>query len=85
MAVTVSTTGRTVYGNRVCLYGTFTSAAGDNTVTISHGMYQVDDFNEVLEGALDYQNPKVSHSAGVTTLVYNDTDGLSGRWKIVGQ
>ena len=90
MAVTVTVSGSAPAGNRRAVWGTYTSAAGDNSVTITHGLSQVDSFFVAQEGALQPQTPKIVHAAtsgstaANTVLTYDDTQGLSGRWRVVG-
>lgn len=73
-------------GDARSLSGTFTSAAGDHTLTYTHGMYNVRDARFTLAtGAVDVPPPKVTHSAGVATVIWDDTQGLSGSFYIVGK
>lgn len=86
MSFTVSNLRRGSVGDATSLAGTFTSDAGDTTFTFTHGMYDVRLARFSLEtGAVDAQPPKVTHSAGVATVIWDDTQGLSGTLYVVGK
>lgn len=85
MAITISNPVRNVVGNLRTYSGDFTTARGDSTLTITHGMYNVVDSEvNMLKGAVGTQNPKVTHSAGVCTFVVDDTLGNSGTFYFMG-
>jgi hypothetical protein len=86
MAFTVSNVVPGSCGDARTLSGTFTSAAGDATLTYTHGMLQI----RLADFSLDPANiapqiPSVSHSAGVATVTWDDTQGASGRFIIIGK
>lgn len=88
MAFTVTFAGSQPVGSRRQVWGTLTSAVGDNTLTLSHGLAAVDMCDIQLEGALNAPKPKQTHSASAsppnTTAVWDDTQGLSGRFTVIG-
>ena len=83
MAFTQSNLARTVMGNKVAYSGLFTSASGDNTLTITHGMYNPIVTEAILQ-LVGAQVPKMTTSAGATTFVWDDTQGASGQFLILG-
>ncbi len=86
MAVTVTVVGSGAQGNRRAVWGTFTTAVGDSSVTISHGLAQLDDLNVTMEGAMTPPQAKQVHSSTNknTVLTYDDLQALSGRWRAIG-
>jgi len=85
MAITISDPVRNILGNLRSYSGQFTTAKGDSTLTITHGMYNVVETNvNMMKGAVGTQNPKVTHSAGVCTLVVDDTMSNSGTFYFLG-
>ncbi len=86
MAFTVSNVIPGISGDARVLSGTFTSAVGDATLTYTHGMYQVRMADFSLDpGGIAPQIPSVTHSAGVATVTWDDTQGYSGRFCIIGK
>ena len=89
MAYTFTVTNTHSVGNLRAVHGTFTSAAGDNTGTLSastHGMNYIADCNITLDtGGLSTPNPKVTISSGTITFVYDDTEGYSGKFYVLGR
>ncbi len=84
MAFTQSNLKRTVFGDQRVYSGTFTSAAGDTTLTVAHGMYSVIDYDIALN-MIGAQAPKVSNSAGTATITWDDTQGASGTFMFIGK
>ena len=85
MAITISNPTRNIAGNLRTYSGDFTTAKGDSTLTITHGMYNVVDANvNMMKGAVNTQNPKITHSAGVCTFVVDDTMANSGTFYFLG-
>jgi hypothetical protein len=86
MAISVTTVVPGSVGDARSLSGAFTSTAGDTTLTYTHGMYDVRiaDFR-LAAGAIGAQVPKVTHSAGVATVIWDDTLGFDGTFYIVGK
>lgn len=86
MSISVTTVVPGSVGDARSLSGAFTSAQGDTTLTYTHGMYDVRTAIFTLQGeAIDAQRPKVTHSAGVATVVWDDTNAFSGTFYIVGK
>ena len=86
MAFTQSNITGNVQGNMRTYSGSFTSASGDTTLTITHGMNYLADFHVTLgSGQVGAQNPKVTTSAGVSTVVWDDTQGASGQYYFMGR
>lgn len=86
MAITISSPKRNVVGDLRTYSGSFTTATGDTSLTITHGMYDVRDSRVSLQaGGLNTPNPKVTNSAGVCTFVVDDTQGYSGTFFFLGK
>ncbi len=86
MAFTQSNLTRNVQGNMRTYSGTFTSASGDNTLTVTHGMNFLVNYHVTLgNGLVGPQNPKVTTSAGVSTVVWDNTLGASGQFHFIGR
>lgn len=86
MAVTLSNIRRGNTGDMYSYSGTFTSAAGDTTVTITHGMnYIAVEKVDLQGGAIESPQPKITNSAGVATVTFTDTMGCSGNFYFVGK
>lgn len=88
MAVSFTVTGATVIGNKRMVNGTFTSASGDTSATLTastHGLNSINDYKVSLEtGGLNAQNPKITVSSGTLTMTFDDTQGYSGVWTVIG-
>ena len=88
MAFTYTVDGATVMGNKRVVHGTFTSATGDSSATLSastHGLNNIIDYKFTLDtGGVNVQNPKVTISSGTLTAVFDDTLGYSGKWVVTG-
>ena len=84
MAVTKSNIKRSVTGDYNMYSGTFTSASGDTTLSIAHGYYSVVDYDITLN-MVGGQNPVVSTTSGTTTAIWDDTQGASGQFCIIGK
>ena len=86
---TFTVTNANSEGNLKSVHGTFTTTAGDTTVTLSsstHGMNYIVDYNLTLDtGALNPPIPKVTISSGTITATYHDTMGLSGKFYVKGR
>lgn len=86
MAITISNPVRSVTGNLRTYSGTFTTASGDSSLTITHGMYDVRQSDVRIDaGGLNTPNPKITNSAGVCTFVVDDTLGYSGTFFFMGK
>ena len=85
MAITISNPTRNVLGNLRTYSGDFTTAKGDSTLTITHGMYNVVDCNVTMQkGGVGAQDAKITNSAGVCTFVVDDTLAYSGTFFFLG-
>jgi hypothetical protein len=84
MAFTKSNIKRTVVGDLNMYAGTFTSASGDTTLTISHG-YNIIWDTDIALNLIGAQTPTVSTTSGVTTVVWDDTKGASGVYTVIGK
>lgn len=89
MAATWTVTGANYEGGMRFVYGTFTTASGDSTLSLTsatHGLNHIADYNVTLDtGAVGVQTPKVTVSSGTLTIVYDDTQGYSGKWSVKGR
>lgn len=89
MAATWTVSGATVTGDERRIWGTFTTAAGDNSLTLApatHGLNNVRTYNVSLDaGGVGTQTPKVANSAGTLTITFDDTLGYSGTWWVSGK
>ena len=89
MAVSITVSGVHSSGNLKMVHGTFTSAVGDNTLTLAestHGLNHIVDHNVTLNDAgMGTQSPKVTISSGTLTAVWQDTRGFSGKWYVKGR
>lgn len=85
---TFTVNGRSIMGNKKAVWGTFTTSSGDTTVQLTAtttGINAVADYKIALDtGGLGYQNPKMSVSGGTITATYDDTDGYSGTFYVLG-
>ena len=90
MAIALTVSKRVSLGSIRKVYGTFTSAVGDSSMSIlkaTHGC------NQVLEAdinfnssVLDGHKPKiVITTGGVVTVTFADTRGYSGNWSVEGR
>ena len=88
MPIVITVDGNESVGNMRMAHGTFTSADGDNTVTLAPsttGINNIASYEISLDvGALSVQRPKITESLGTLTAVWSDTLGLSGRWQVTG-
>ena len=79
MAFAFTVTAGNSEGNLKSVHGTFTSATGDHTATLSattHGLNYIADYNITLDtGAVNVPTPKVTISSGTITAVWPDTKG----------
>ncbi len=81
MATTVTVVGVNVAGNMRYIWGTFTTATGDTTITIATGLSALYGYQVTLDaGAIGTEVPKVSTSGGTITGLVTDTLGYSGRF-----
>lgn len=86
MAVTQSNIRRESIGSLWSLTGDFTSADGDSTFTVNHGFYFVASGTaDIHSGGIATQRPKITHSAGVATILFDDTLGYSGKFQFTGK
>jgi hypothetical protein len=83
-----ATDGTGVSGNKRWVRGTFTTTAGDSTVVLTPtttGLYNVVDYKLSLDtGGVSHQNPKISISSGTITATFDDTQGYSGTFYVLG-
>lgn len=76
-------------GNLKSVHGTFTTTAGDTTVSLgnsTHGLNYIVDYTVTLDtGGIGVTTPKVTISSGTITATYNDTEGYSGKFYVKGR
>lgn len=76
-------------GNLRSVHGTFTTASGDNTGSLSrttHGLDYIVDYNVTLDtGGVNTPRPKVTISAGNMTIDFPETEGYSGKFYVLGR
>ncbi len=64
----------------------FTTASGDSSLTFNHGLNHIVDSHVTLEkGGIGAQTPKVTHSSGTATAVFDNTLGYSGHAYFLGR
>ena len=89
MAVAYTLTNAHSLGNLKGVHGTFTTANGDNTLTLApatHGLNYIVDYKISLDtGGLNIPAPKVTISSGTLTWTVDDTLGYSGKWYVLGR
>jgi hypothetical protein len=86
MAQTNSNVIGGVQGNLRYWSADFTTATGDHTLTFNHGLnYLVESRVSLAIGGLNTQDPKITHSSGTATAVFNNTLGLSGHAYFLGK
>ena len=89
MAAAFTVTAVHSQGNLRGVHGTFTTAAGDASISLPqtvHGLNYIVDYHVTLDtGGLDTQAPKVTISSGTLTILFNDTDGYSGKFFVLGR
>jgi len=89
MAFAFTITSVNYVGGLRAVHGTFTSADGDNTMTLdssTHGLNYIVDYNITTDGGgIGSQKPKVTISSGTITAVWDDTRGDSGRFYVLGR
>ena len=89
MAFSFTVTSSNSEGNLKSVHGTFTSASGDNTMSLGptvHGLNYIVDYHITLDtGGIGTQNPKVTISGGTITAVWDDTGGYSGKFYVKGR
>lgn len=89
MAFTATITAANSAGNLKQVHGTFTSAAGDTTLTLSnttHGLDYIASYDVKLDtDVIDAQTPKVTISSGTLTAVWQNTQGYSGKFSLTGR
>lgn len=88
MALAYTISNVTSIGKYRMVTGTFTSASGDTTFTLApatHGLNNIIDFDVSIKGgAVDAQTPKTTNSSGTITAIWDDTQGLSGTFTLIG-
>ena len=89
MAFTVTYVSVVNLGSRRMVVGTFTSAEGDTTLTLTktagHGLNGFDKVDISLDpGVLASQPPKITTSGTTITAIWDDTQGISGRFELIG-
>lgn len=88
MAMAFTVTGATVIGNKRMVSGTFTSSSGDSSGSLTattHGLNNIVSHDIRFDSAgLNTPNPKVTVSAGTLTLSFDDSQGYSGTWHVIG-
>jgi len=89
MAYSFTVTNSHSSGNLRAVHGTFTSASGDNSGTLSattHGLNYIVDYNISLDtGGVDTPRPKVTVSSGTLSFVFPETEGYSGKFYVLGR
>ncbi len=89
MAFSITTSGSNNVGSMRQVYGTFTSASGDSSMTlayVNHGLGFISDYNVTLDtGGVSAHAPKVTISGGTLTITFEDTEGYSGKWSVTGR
>ena len=89
MAYAYTVTNSHSEGNLRSVHGTFTTASGDTSGTLSnstHGLDYIVDYNISLDtGGLNTPQPKVTVSAGTITFVFAETEGYSGKFYVKGR
>ncbi len=89
MAVSFSVTNAHSVGDLRSVVGTFTSADGDSSATLSnstHGLDYISRYRITLDtGGVSSHNPKVTVSSGTLTITFEDTQGYSGKWEVEGR
>ena len=89
MAYAYTVTNSHSQGNLRSVHGTFTTASGDNTGTLSkatHGLdYIVDSDITIAPGGVNTSNPKKTISAGTISFVFPNTEGYSGTFYVLGR
>ena len=69
------------------VHGTYTSAAGDQSGTLSattHGLNYIIN-NKITPSAVNATEPKVAISSGTLTITSDGTLAASGRWMVKGE
>ncbi|MCK5021228.1 MAG: hypothetical protein KAS32_29730 [Candidatus Peribacteraceae bacterium] len=89
MAYAFTVSGTHSSGDLKEVHGTFTSAAGDSTGTLTattHGLNYIA-FSEITfdTGGINTQTPKKTISSGTITFVVDDALGYSGKWTVKGR
>ena len=68
--------------------GTFTSAGGDNSLSLAnadHGLNNIADVIVKLDrGGLNTELPKIAISSGTITVTFDDTQAYAGNFDITG-
>ena len=89
MALTATVTDSNSEGNLRSVNGTFTTAAGDSSLSFAstlHGLDYIVDYNITLDtGGVTTPNPKVTISSGTLTALFVDTLGYSGKFYVKGR
>lgn len=85
---TFTVSGSSIMGNKRAVWGTFTTSSGDTSVQITSsttGINAVADKKISLDtGGIAHQNPKISVSGGTITATFDDTQGYSGTFWVLG-
>ena len=89
MAFTVTVTEVNSVGNLKSVHGTFTSAAGDDVLTLNaatHGLNYIVDYDIKLDtGGINTPRPKVAVSSGTITATWDNTQGYAGKFYVKGR
>lgn len=89
MAFAFTVTNGHSEGNLKSVHGTFTSADGDTSMsltTATHGFNYIADYKVTLDtAAINAQIPKVTISSGTLTALWQDTQGQSGKFYVKGR
>lgn len=89
MAYVFTVTATHSSGDLKELHGTFTSADGDSTGSLSattHGLNYITESEITLDtGGVSTPTPKKTVSSGTITFVFEDTQGFSGKWRVKGR
>ena len=89
MSFTVTITSRRNVGALRLIEGTFTSASGDSSLVMTasdHGLNMIN-FAQVdlAVAAMNHPNAKITISDDSITALWDDTQGYSGRFSLMGR
>ena len=89
MAYSFTVTNSHSQGNLRSVHGTFTSASGDDSGTLSkttHGLDYIVDSNITIDtGGVNTPNPKKTISSGTISFVFPNTEGYAGKFYVLGR
>ena len=89
MAVSFTIDGVQSVGNMKWAHGTFTSADGDTSASLAnatHGFNYVVGYQFTFDtGGVAVPTPKATISGGTITLTFDNSQGYSGKWWVMGR